>query len=107
MALQHCTADDRKLIGECLTAAVEGPFFPDWEFSTLFGLDRADVAEVRKLWPNVSDEDQRVALAVSNTLGNLIGYPHRQEKEWSRFISVPPEHLAEVLKRWQRPPGVP
>jgi alginate production protein len=31
---------------ECLCAAAEGPFFPDWEFQLLFGLERARVAEI-------------------------------------------------------------
>lgn len=31
-------------IGECLRAAAYGPFFPDGEFDTLFGLSREQVA---------------------------------------------------------------
>ena len=37
---------DSRVIGECLRAAVNGPFFPDWEFSTLFGLTRDEVRAV-------------------------------------------------------------
>lgn len=46
MTLQHCTQEDRKIIGDCLRATVEGPFFPEWEFHILFGLTRAEVARV-------------------------------------------------------------
>ena len=34
------SAHDHKIIAEALSAAAEGPFFPDWEFHTLFGLER-------------------------------------------------------------------
>jgi hypothetical protein len=37
---------DRNVIERCLQAAVEGPFFPDWEFHALFGLDREQIRGV-------------------------------------------------------------
>jgi len=100
MSIDHLTEEEVKIIGECLVATVEGPFFPDWEFATLFGLERADVASVMHYWPNVLGGDERVALAVNNTLGNLAGYPHGEEL--SRFISAPPERLLEILRKWRR-----
>jgi hypothetical protein len=27
-----------RIVGECLRASVDGPYFEDWEFHTLFGL---------------------------------------------------------------------
>ncbi|WP_162584044.1 hypothetical protein [Variovorax sp. PBS-H4] len=38
--------DDSSIISECLWAAADGPFFPDWEFSTLFGLSREEVRDL-------------------------------------------------------------
>lgn len=103
MALQHCTEADRRIIAECLMATVDGPFFPEWEFETLFGLGRSTVAEVMQAWPRADEADERVDLAVNNALGNLGGYPHGQERDWDRYISVPPSQLLEVLKRWRLP----
>jgi hypothetical protein len=103
VALEHCTNEDRRIIAECLAASVEGPFFSEWEFSSLFGMDRRDVVRVKMRWPNVDNVDEKVALAVNNALGNLVGYPHGEEKQWSQFISVTPERVLEVLKRWQQP----
>lgn len=91
---------DAEVIRECLVAAVEGPFFPDWEFHTLFGLTRAQVAEVARCWPRCEDEEAQ-ALAVNNSLANLLGYPHGEADAWRRFISVPPEGVREVLTRWR------
>jgi hypothetical protein len=101
MGIQHLSKDDMRIIGECLIAAVEGPFFPEWEFQTLFGLGRADVAKVTRSWPNVRGEDETVVLAVNNALGNLAGYPHGEDL--SRFVSADPEQLLRILEKWRRP----
>jgi len=42
-----------QLIGDCLLAAADGPFFEDWEYATLFGLDRAEVTRIAGEWPRV------------------------------------------------------
>jgi hypothetical protein len=100
MEIEHLSNEEVKIIGDCLAAAVEGPFFPEWEFQTLFGLERADVARVSRSWPNISVEDEIVDLAVNNALGNLTGYPHGEDL--SRFISATPERLSEILEKWKR-----
>jgi hypothetical protein len=105
MGMRHLSKDDLRIIRECLVAAVEGPFFPEWEFSTLFGLERADVAKVMHSWPDVSGEDKTVKVAVSNAIGNLVGYPHGEDL--AQYVSATPEHLLETLKRWRIPAGAP
>lgn len=47
MFLNGLTAEERDIVRRSLTAAVEGPYFPDWEFQTLFGVTRAGVATRR------------------------------------------------------------
>lgn len=37
---------DQELILAALTAAHDGPYFEDWEFQTLMGVTKAEVAEV-------------------------------------------------------------
>src|SRR5262245_29365462 len=101
MAFLHCSAEDRMVIAQALKAAVEGPFFPEWEFSTLFGLERSEVAEVARKWPEVDGSDRRVDVAVNNALANLVGYPHGNERNWHQFLAVPPARLVEALDRWR------
>ncbi|MBJ6761897.1 hypothetical protein JGU66_14075 [Myxococcaceae bacterium JPH2] len=92
--------DDEKVIGECLRAAVEGPFFPEWEFQTLLGLSRAEVAAELATWPATgSPEDQD--LAVNNALNNHLTYPHRQWAEWPKYISVSEDEVDAVFARWR------
>ena len=85
------------IVKQCLHAAAEGPFFPDWEFQTLFGIDRDVVREVYKSWPEQSVSDDDFECAVIGSLGHLLGYPHNQEGVWASYISVSPERVRSVL----------
>ena len=96
MGLNDLTDEGRAIVAACLRAAVDGPFFPQCELHTLFGLTRVEVDRVRSQWPNVTDPDDAV-VAVNNALNNLIGYPHGCDRQWSDWIPVSPEHLIGVL----------
>jgi hypothetical protein len=72
---------EMQLIGDCLWAAADGPFFEDWEFRALFGLERTEVKRIAAEWPRVNPDDEIVSLAVQNSLNNLLGYPHGLDAE--------------------------
>ena len=106
--MERLTDIEKRIIGECLLAAADGPFFkdegaddPDWEFRSLFGLKREELARVAAAWPGVERHDESVALAVNNSLGNLLGYPHGHDKDWSDFISASVDEVAAVFERWR------
>jgi hypothetical protein len=105
--MKQLNESDTLIIGECLRAAAAGPFFrdegaddPDWEFHSLFGLGREQLAQIAAAWPNVESQDE-VALAVNNSLNNLLGYRHAHAKEWSSFISVSVDEVAAIFERWR------
>jgi hypothetical protein len=91
--------EETRVIGECLRAAAEGPFFDDEEYHALFGLTREEVARVATQWPHVSMEDETVQLAVANAMVNLVGYPHGEEAAWSRYISVPRDEVDRIASK--------
>lgn len=64
-----------QVIGECLDAAASGRFFEDWEFQTLFGLERAEFAFIAAAWPHVNQKGESVNLTIHNSFVNLIGFP--------------------------------
>jgi len=82
---------------ECLRAVLEGSFFPEWEFETLFGIDRETVQTVYDAWPTQTIDADDFSCAVVGSLNNLIGYPTGQSEEWSKYISVSPERVREAL----------
>src|SRR4051812_12407265 len=98
MSLQTLTDDEKRVVFECLRAAAVGPFFPDWEFHTLFGLHRHEVAQIVAAIPVIDDADESVSLAINNAFANLLGYPHRQPAAWSQFISVPPAEVGRIFE---------
>jgi hypothetical protein len=74
--LSQLNEQERQIIFECLRAAVNEPFFPEWEFHTLFGLKRQEVKKIAEMFPNIDDSNEQVNLAIHNSIGNLLGYPH-------------------------------
>jgi hypothetical protein len=102
--LRSVADEDVSVILDCLGAAVEGPFFPDWEFRTLMGVSRAEVAEVLHRWPDGPDA-QTQDLAVNNVLNMLLGYPHGRDDLWPDFIAADRDEVRSVLERWRGESG--
>ena len=90
---------DIGFIKDCLTAAVEGMFFPDWEFGTLFGFDRTEVKAILQCWPHGFPQDDDVWRAAIGALNNLLGYPHGRADELKSFTSASVGDLRDVLDR--------
>ena len=106
MSLTDLDDRERGIVRECLRAAVEGPFFPEWEFETIFGLKRDEVKEILLSWPELDESDESVVRAINNSFNNLLGYPTRNKQEiWAKFISVSGIELARTFDKWKgRPP---
>lgn len=102
MSLDNLDEKERDVVRECLRAAVEGPFFPEWEFHIIFGLERDDVRRVLLCWPELDEADKSVVRAINNSFNNLLGYPSRNKQEiWPKFISVSGIELARIFDKWK------
>ncbi|SUS05868.1 conserved hypothetical protein [uncultured Defluviicoccus sp.] len=88
-------------MNEALAAAARGPFFPDWEFETLFGLTRDEVGEVAGQISTWSAASPKHRVAVGSAVNNLLGYPHGRDADWAAWLSVTPEQLAAAYVAWQ------
>lgn len=102
MSLNDLNEQERQAVFECLRATVEGPFFDDWEFHTLFGIHRAQVAKVLAAVPELDESDEITSLAISGAMGQLLGYPHQQQEAWKRFISITPKQLSAIYDKWSK-----
>jgi len=102
VSLANLDEKSREVIRECLRAAAEGPFYLDWEFGTIFGLERGDVTRILMAWPEVNEADQYVVKAINNSLNNILFYPARnKEQTWPKFISVTPAEVARIFDKWK------
>ncbi|MGW2394990.1 hypothetical protein ACWCYY_00380 [Kitasatospora sp. NPDC001664] len=92
-AADRMTPQELRTVQECLDAAVHGPFFEEWEFQTLTGRTREEIAAVAEAWPGEVDEE-----AVRSVLANLVCYPHGVP--WGRHISTPREEVRRLWLAW-------
>lgn len=94
------TPEERHVIYQCLKAAAEGPFFPDWEFQALFGMSKNDVARLIALWPDINHAQTFIQAAINSSINNLLGYPHNKFDIWHEYISADPAQLAVIFQKW-------
>jgi hypothetical protein len=99
MHLERLSRAESRIVGEVLRAAADGPFFPDWEFQTLFGLYREEVRRIADEWPLPILAVEDVTMAVNNAFNMLLGYPHRKDEIWPEWISVDRAALNELFNR--------
>ncbi len=99
--------DDDRVIGECLRAAADGPFFAEADFEVLFGLNRETVRSFAAVWPHHPGITEELLTAVNASLHNLLALPPGQDELWPRHISVGPGQLQEIYARWRRRSGWP
>lgn len=99
MHLERLSKTGSRIVGEVLRAAADGPFFPDWEFHSLFGLEREEVRRIAEQWPLPWAPPEDVVLAVNNAFNMMLSYPHRKHDLWGEWISVDQHALNELFNR--------
>src|SRR6185369_11446825 len=106
MPISALNDEEQRIIALCLRAAVDGPFFPDGEFHSLFGMTRVEVLSVADRFPDVDEFDDEPGsnedtwLAINNCLLNLLGYPRGNERVWEQWIPVSPDALDQLFMKW-------
>ena len=102
MSFHDLTLNEKNIVRECLKAALDGPFFPDWEFQSLFGIEREELKKIVQDWPRIDPSDEVVVSAIHNSIVNLTGYPHGKVKEWEQYISVSQDEVIKVLEKLKK-----
>jgi hypothetical protein len=90
---------EKQIVLECLFAAEQEEFFPEWEFETLFGMTRSQLAGVRKNWPKVDTTQPDVGAAIVSSMNHLLGYPHAQDGRWEKYISVQSDAVQSIMDK--------
>jgi hypothetical protein len=90
---------DSEIVRQALRAAVEGPFFPDEEFSTLFGVDRNTANEILVAWPERTVGPDTFRGAVIGSLNNLLGYPHGKDEDLLAYVPEGRKAIEKTLAR--------
>ena len=91
---------DRANVLRCIRAIVEGPFIPDWEFSTVMGFTRDEMAGWLATDPQAFDETGLwMAIAAMN---NLSGYPHKMNEKVFEMTGLNRQDVRPLLVRFRR-----
>jgi len=98
---------DLDVIRDCLRAAVDGPFFPDWEFATIMSVERHEMRKVLETWPQQTVDDDTFVCATIHALNNLLGYPHRMKKEVVAYVPAGLVAILHTLRRLDAAIGKP
>lgn len=96
---ERLTPRDIATIGEAMRLAADGPLFPDWEFQTLFGVQREEVRNAAALWPNVDVHDERIMCAVLNSLTLIEFYPHHCDDLVRERLGDDGKYLHQLFER--------
>lgn len=91
-------AADLETVKRALAAAADAPYFPDWEFETLIGADRAALRAAADAWPALGDDPDAAAVVV-NALGNLAGYPHGHDDALATAVPGGRDAVSATLER--------
>jgi hypothetical protein len=97
--LETLSESERQIVCECLRAAENEDIFPEWEFETLFGVDRKILKSVRLAWPDVDASDPEVRLVIANSMSHLLGYPWTSDKRWETHLSIGAVEVRAVLEK--------
>jgi len=105
MGLFHCSAEDRRIIGEALKAVVDGPFFSNEELAHRFGGSRPQIEAILQSWPTVDERQPRVRRVVSAALHELrLSWDRVPRATWDYYLSAAPYALSDVSSRWRLRP---
>ena len=98
------TEKDAESVRRCIQAIAEGPFLPDWEFSTVMGFQRQELQEWLALDVLEFEGDAtRMAIAALN---NLSGYPHRKNEELGDMTNLSRNELRPLLVKFKKAMGL-
>ncbi len=97
---------DVAVLGECLRAAVDGPFLRDaraldpwWELHTLVGATHDTLTVLAREWSPAHLEAPDVRAIAGNVVNALLGYPHGMENELPRWVTASRDELTALLQR--------
>lgn len=96
------TADDtNQLVRACFALVVNAEILPEWEFQTLTGFHRCEVAACKESWDLASSTNEQLEMAMS-VVANLIGYPGVRDARISQETGFTKTDLATCLELLQK-----
>ena len=90
------------MLGRCLVAATEGPFFGDSELFRVSGRDRDSLRVVAAMWPRMNLAAPDVLGLLERIVPALSERAVERPEDWSEWIGVEPIRLDAALEVFRR-----
>ena len=101
MPLASLSAEEEASVYECLRCVAAGMLVPhDGEFHSLFGVHPGEVQAVLSQWPRVDDSEDRVHLAINNSMNTLLGLV--PEQDLTRHAAYSKGEIDQVFQKWKQ-----
>lgn len=91
-----------ELVGRCLRAAAEGPFFADDELEELFGLDRASLAILAGTWSRMNLASPDLRRTIVSVIEMLLARRGEHASAWDERVGERPEVVVAGLEVFRR-----
>jgi hypothetical protein len=101
MPLIDLSAEERAVVGQCLTALATGAFIPFWEMHAITGLTPAEAASVAWRWPEVDERNWLDERAIYSAL-TWAHWKALDRELWPRYVAVSPTEVERVRRKWLR-----
>lgn len=90
------------LLGNCLRAAVEGPFFADEELDQLFAQDRASLAVLASMWTRMNLAAPDLRRTVEAVALMLVERRGAHPEAWADFVAADPDQVRRAVAEFAR-----
>ena len=90
------------LLGRCLRAAVEGPFFADGEMDQLFAQDRGSLAVVASMWTRMNLAAPDLRRTVESVTEMLLERGPANQEAWDEWVDADPVKVRAALAVFSR-----
>ena len=94
--------DLQDVLGRCLVAAAEGPFFTDHELHSLVGRGRESLQVVAGMWPRMNLAAPELRELLSRIVDELVRRADTAAAAWEEWIGAPPQKLQAAVEVFRR-----
>jgi hypothetical protein len=94
--------DLQALLGRCLVAAAEGPFFTDAELESLFGRSRESMQVVAGMWPRMNLAAPELGELLGRVVDELLGHAESDADAWRTWVGASPKKLEAAVEVFRR-----
>jgi hypothetical protein len=94
--------DLQDVLGRCLIAAADGPFFTDSQLESLFGRSRESMRVVAGMWPRMNLAAPELPELLSRIVRALTERADPASDSWSEWIGSPPQKLEAAVEVFRR-----